>query len=34
MDAIVNGIKEADEGSFVTDRQMQKALTKWGIDED
>ena len=34
IEAIVEGLKEADEGAFVTDRQMRKALSKWGIDED
>lgn len=31
IDAVIKGIKEADEGAFVTDRQMKKALSKWGI---
>jgi predicted transcriptional regulator len=31
IDAILKGIKEADEGAFVTNRQMKKALSKRGI---
>jgi predicted transcriptional regulator len=34
IDAIIKGIKEADEGRFVTDIELQKALTKWGVDEN
>jgi predicted transcriptional regulator len=34
IDAIVKGIKEADEGRFVTDRKLRDTLTKWGVDED
>lgn len=34
IDAIVKGIKEADEGKFVTDRKLRDTLSKWGIDED
>jgi predicted transcriptional regulator len=34
IDAILKGIKEADEGKFVTDGQLHDALSKWGIDED
>jgi predicted transcriptional regulator len=34
IEAIRAGIEEADAGAFVSDRQMQKALEKWGIDED
>lgn len=32
IEAIMDGIKEADEGKFVTERQMKKSLKKWGID--
>jgi predicted transcriptional regulator len=28
----MEGIKEADEGKFVTKKQMKKSLKKWGID--
>lgn len=34
IEAIVEGIKAADEGKFATKRQMKKALAKWGMDED
>ena len=34
IEAIVEGIKEADEGKFATERQMKKDLAKWGMDED
>jgi RHH-type transcriptional regulator, rel operon repressor / antitoxin RelB len=34
IDAILKGIKEADEGKFVTDRQLRDTLSKWGVDED
>ena len=34
IEAIMEGIKEADEGKFVTEKQMKKSLKKWGIDAD
>lgn len=34
IEAIKEGIKEADEGKFVTERQMKKSLKKWGLDEN
>jgi predicted transcriptional regulator len=34
IEAIVEGIKEADEGKFATERQMKKALAEWGMDEN
>ncbi len=34
IEAIVEGIKEADEGKFATERQMKKDLAKWGMDEN
>jgi predicted transcriptional regulator len=34
IEAIVEGIKEADEGTFATERQMKKDLAKWGMDEN
>jgi predicted transcriptional regulator len=34
IEAISEGIKEADAGAFVPDRQMRNAPAKWGIDED
>jgi predicted transcriptional regulator len=30
IDAIIKGIKEADEGNFMTDRQLKKSLGKMG----
>jgi predicted transcriptional regulator len=30
IEAIIEGIKEADEGKFAADRQVQKAFEKWG----
>lgn len=30
IDAIIKGIKEADEDKFATDQQVQKAFEKWG----
>jgi predicted transcriptional regulator len=30
IEAIIDGIKEADEGKFAADRQVQKAFEKWG----
>jgi len=32
IEAIIEGIKEADEGKFATERQMKKTLAKWGVD--
>jgi predicted transcriptional regulator len=34
IEAIVEGIKEADEGKFATERRMKKDLAKWGMDEN
>jgi RHH-type rel operon transcriptional repressor/antitoxin RelB len=34
IEAIIEGIKEADEGKFATERQMKKTLAKWGVDEN
>ncbi len=34
IEAILGGIKEADEGKFATERQMKKTLAKWGMDEN
>jgi predicted transcriptional regulator len=33
IDAILKGIKEADEGKFVTDSRLRNVLSKWGVDE-
>jgi len=32
--AIEEGLKEADEGKFATDREVRKTFTKWGVSED
>ena len=32
--AIKEGIKEADRGEFATDREVEKTLKKWGVNED
>lgn len=34
IDAIIKGIEEAEEGKFVTDKQLRDTLSKWGVDED
>ena len=34
IDAILKGIKEADEGKFVSNRQLRDVLSKWDVDED
>jgi predicted transcriptional regulator len=34
IEAILEGIKAADEGKFATEQQMKKALAKWGLDEN
>ena len=34
IDAILKGIGEADEGKFVTDKQLRDTLSKWGVHED
>ncbi len=34
IEAILQGIEEADEGKFATSKQMRKSLAKWGVNED
>jgi predicted transcriptional regulator len=34
IQAIQEGIKEADRGNFATDEEADKAFEKWGLDED
>jgi predicted transcriptional regulator len=34
IQAIQEGIKEADKGNFATEEEVKKAVKKWGIIED
>ena len=34
IQAIHEGIKEADKGTFATDKEVNKYLAKWGVNED
>ena len=34
IQAIQEGIKEADKGNFAKDKEVKKAFKKWGVDED
>jgi predicted transcriptional regulator len=34
IQAIQEGIKEADKGNFATDKQVEKAFKKWAVNED
>ena len=34
IQAIQNGIKEAEKGDFATDKEVKKAFKKWGVNED
>jgi predicted transcriptional regulator len=34
IQAIQEGIKEADKGNFATDKQVKKAFKKWAVNED
>jgi predicted transcriptional regulator len=34
IQAIQEGIKEADRGNFATDKEVKKAFGKWGVNED
>ena len=34
IQAIQDGIKEADKGNFSTDKEVKKAFKKWGVNED
>jgi RHH-type transcriptional regulator, rel operon repressor / antitoxin RelB len=33
IEAIQEGIKEADNGKFATDKEVRKTLKKWGLNE-
>jgi Predicted transcriptional regulator len=34
IEAIKEGIKEADKGNFATDKEVKKVFSKWGTHED
>ena len=34
IQAIQEGIKEADKGNFATDKEVKKVFKKWGVNED
>ncbi len=34
IEAIKEGIKEADEGKFATAKAVEKTFKKWGVNED
>jgi RHH-type rel operon transcriptional repressor/antitoxin RelB len=34
IQAIQEGIKEADKGNFATDKEVKKAVKKWVVNED
>lgn len=34
IEAIKEGIKEADKGKFATEKQVKKTFKKWGVNED
>ena len=34
IEAIREGIKEADKGEFATEEEVKKILNKWGLNED
>lgn len=34
IEAIEEGIKEADKGKFATENQVKKTFKKWGVNED
>ena len=34
IEAIKEGIEEADKGKFATERQVKKTFKKWGVNED
>jgi predicted transcriptional regulator len=34
IQAIQEGIKEADRGNFATDQEVKKAFKKWGVNEN
>jgi RHH-type rel operon transcriptional repressor/antitoxin RelB len=34
IEAIREGLKEADKGKFATDKEVRKTFKKWGVNED
>jgi len=34
IEAIEEGIKDADQGKFATDQEVRKTFKKWGLSED
>lgn len=34
IEAIQEGIKEADKGNFATDKEVKSAFKKWGVNAD
>ena len=34
IEAIREGIKEADKGEFATEKEVKKILNQWGLNED
>ena len=34
IEAIQNGIKEADKGHFATDKEVKRTFKKWGVNAD
>jgi RHH-type rel operon transcriptional repressor/antitoxin RelB len=34
IEAIKEGIKEADKGKFAAEREVKRILKKWGLNED
>jgi predicted transcriptional regulator len=34
IEAIQEGIKDADRGKFATEKEVKKVLKKWGLNED
>ena len=34
IEAIREGIKEADKGNFAIDKEVKKTFNKWGVNED
>lgn len=34
IQAIQEGVREADKGNFATDKEVKKAFKKWGVNAD
>ena len=34
IEAVEEGIKEADKGKFASDKEIRKTFKKWGVNED